>query len=115
MRQGRNPEVWIVTGASRGLLGFGSFWEMRELIASVTGLSGATLGRECVTDTKVSISEEKARSVKRPGRANRDFHNHLAEKGQEQQPAFLKWPCRAQDLGSLLLVTHKSKGRRMAL
>ena len=61
------PKVWIVTGASRGLLGFGSFWEMRELIASATGLSGATLGRECVTDTKVSISEEKARSVKSPG------------------------------------------------
>lgn len=40
---------------------------MRELIASASGLSGATLGRECVTDTKVSISEEKAGSIKSPG------------------------------------------------
>lgn len=34
------------------------------MIASASGLSGVTLGRECVTDTKVSISEEKSHPIK---------------------------------------------------
>lgn len=40
---------------------------MGELIASASGLSGATPGRECVTDTKVSILEEKTRPILSPG------------------------------------------------
>lgn len=56
----------------RGLAASGRF---QELIVSTPGLSRAALGRECVTDTKVSISANK-----KPQRVNRDFHIHLAER-----------------------------------
>lgn len=58
-------------------------WRFQELIVPTPGLSKAPLGRECVTDTKVSISGNK-----KSQRVNRDFHIHLAERAGQQGGSF---------------------------
>lgn len=55
-------------------------WRFQE---PTPGLSKAALGRECVTDTKVSISGNK-----KSQRVNRDFHIHLAERAGQQGGRF---------------------------
>lgn len=70
-----------------------------ELIIPVSGLSGAMLGRECVTDTQVSISEEKAYPIKplgeQPGLSITTGQGGRVglggPTGKVWQAAFLKW------------------------
>lgn len=62
---------------------FAASWRFQELIVPTPGLSKAALGRECVTDTKVSISGNK-----KSQRVNRDFHIHLAERAGQQEGSF---------------------------
>lgn len=58
-------------------------WRFQELIVPTPGLSKTAIGRECVTDTKVSISGNK-----KSQRVNRDFHIHLAERAGQQEGSF---------------------------
>lgn len=63
-------------------------WRFQELIVPTPGLSKAALGRECVTDTKVSISGNKKSQRVNTGISISTWQRGLGSR----KAAFLKWP-----------------------
>lgn len=104
MRQNGNPES---LGDDSCLLGILGFWQLlgdvRADCFSVWLIWGYAWKGMCNRHLGEHF-RRKGSPNEKAGRANRDFHNHLAEAGpagptgKEPQPTFLNWPCRAQEV-----------------